>query len=205
MTGLFITFEGMDGCGKTTQIPLLASRIRRNGRKVIEAVEPGGTAIGRQIRDILLDAKNRELAPAAEMLLYFASRAQNTTEIITPALRNGAVVISDRFTDSTLVYQGYGRALGAAAVQSLHGIATGGLQPDLTLLLDVDLETSLARARDHKPADRMEQQHADFYHKVRDAYLRLAESEPGRIQVIDARESIETVAARIWEVVSPLV
>lgn len=205
MKGLFITFEGMDGCGKTTQIPLLASRIRQKGRKVIEAVEPGGTEIGRQIRSVLLDANNHALAPAAEMLLYFASRAQNTAEVISPALREGSVVISDRFTDSTLVYQGYGRALGAEAVAALHRIATGDLQPDLTLLLDVDLETSLKRARTHKNADRMEQQRADFYHKVRAAYLRLAESEPRRIRVIDARDSIDVVAARIWEAAGPLV
>ncbi len=125
--------------------------------------------------------------------------------MIAPALSQGAVVISDRFTDSTLVYQGHGRGLGADAVLSLHRIAAGGLQPDLTLLLDVDLETSLRRARNHKPADRMEQQRAEFYHKVREAYLRLAESDPGRIKVIDGRDSVDAVAARIWEAVGPLV
>jgi dTMP kinase len=205
VTGLFITLEGMDGCGKTTQIPLLAERLRNAGREVVIAIEPGGTAIGRQIRSILLDPDNPNMAPAAEMLLYFASRAQNVDEVILPVLNRGAVVLSDRFTDSTLVYQGAGRGLGADTVKTLHRIACRDLEPKLTLLLDVDLETSLSRAREHKAADRMEQQRAEFYQRVRDAYLALAAAEPERVKIIDGRDSIDVVSERIWEAVRTFV
>ena len=148
---LFLTFEGMDGSGKTTQMRLLAERLRARGRDVLETAEPGGTRIGIEIRRILLDAANQELGPTAEMLLYFACRAQNLDEWITPALAEGKIVLSDRFTDSTLVYQGCGRGLGAEAVMTLDRIACRGLVPDLTLLIDIDLETSLRRARQRLP------------------------------------------------------
>ena len=135
---LFLTFEGMDGSGKTTQMRLLAERLRARGREVLETAEPGGTRIGIEIRRILLDAANQELAPTAEMLLYFACRAQNVDEWIVPALAAGKMVLSDRFTDSTLVYQGCGRGLGAETVLTLDRIACRGLAPDLTLLIDID-------------------------------------------------------------------
>jgi dTMP kinase len=144
--GLFITFEGMDGSGKTTQVRLLAERLRERGHAVLETAEPGGTRIGTQIRRILLDAAHQELCPTAELLLYFASRAQNVDERISPALAQGKIVLSDRFTDSTLVYQGCGRDLGAETVMTLDRIACRGLKPDLTLLLDIDAEISLRRA-----------------------------------------------------------
>ncbi|MEO7649962.1 MAG: dTMP kinase [Bryobacteraceae bacterium] len=205
-TGKFITFEGMDGCGKSTQIRRLAARLRKDGRAVLETAEPGGTAIGRQTRQILLDSKNRELAPTTEILLYFAGRAQNVDEWILPALAAGNLVLSDRFTDSTLVYQGCGRGLGTETVLTLDRIACRGLKPDLTLLLDIDLETSLARAQSRNlealRSDRMEEQAADFYHKVRDAYRRLAAEEPERIRVVDGRADMETTEARVWDVVS---
>ncbi len=203
--GLFVTFEGMDGSGKTTQLARLAARLREAGREVLETAEPGGTRIGQQIRGILLDERNRELSPRAELLLYFACRAQNVEERILPALARGAVVLSDRFTDSTMVYQGYGRGLGAAAVETLHEIACQGLQPDLTLFLDIDLDTSLARARrrnaDAARRDRMDEQAAEFYQRVRDAYLDLARQHPRRVRIIRGGQPEDAVAADIWEVV----
>ncbi len=138
--GIFITFEGIDGSGKTTQLRILAERLRQAGHDVIETVEPGGTAIGREIRAILLDGRNTHLTPRAELLLYFASRAQNVAEVIRPALAAGKIVLCDRFTDSTLVYQGCGRGLGANVVLALHQIACEGLQPDLTVFVDIDLD-----------------------------------------------------------------
>jgi dTMP kinase len=204
--GVFITFEGMDGCGKTTQMRRLAKRLRKNGRTVLETAEPGGTEIGSQIRKILLDSANHALSPTAELLLYFASRAQNVDESILPALSEGAVVLSDRFTDSSLVYQGCGRGLGADTVLALDRIACRGLKPDLTLLIDIDLATSLARAEARNlrgnRTDRMEEQDAAFYEKVRDAYLALAATEPDRFHIIDGRDKQDSVAAQIWRVVS---
>jgi len=196
----------MDGCGKTTQIHLLAERLRRDGRTVLETAEPGGTEIGFQIRRILLDSKNHALAPAAEVLLYFACRAQNVDQWILPALSRGEIVLSDRFTDSTLVYQGCGRGLGTETVLALDRIACRGLKPDLTLLIDIDLETSLARAEERNVrenrTDRMEQQAAVFYEKVRGAYRELAASEPERFRTVDGRAAVDRVADEIWKVVS---
>ncbi|MCS6953765.1 MAG: dTMP kinase [Bryobacterales bacterium] len=201
--GLFLTFEGMDGCGKTTQMRLLAERLRRAGYDVVETVEPGGTAVGQQIRRILLDSTNREICPTAELLLYFASRAQNIEQVILPSLRAGKLVLSDRFTDSTLAYQGAGRRLGEEVVRQLEQIACGGLKPDLTVLLDIDLETSLARARarnltEPRAGTRMDEQGAEFYQRVREAYRRLAEREPERFVVVDGRGEPEDVAEAVW-------
>ena len=204
--GIFITFEGMDGCGKTTQMRRLARRLRREGRAVLETAEPGGTDIGLQIRNILLDPANHKLSPTAELLLYFAARAQNVEEWILPAIGEGTIVLSDRFTDSSLVYQGCGRGLGVETVLALDRIACRGLKPDLTLLIDIDLATSLARAevrnRRKNRTDRMEQQSAAFYENVRDAYLALAAKEPDRFHLIDGRNRKDVVAQQIWKVVS---
>jgi dTMP kinase len=198
---MFITFEGIDGSGKSTQLALLAQRLRDAGRAVVETVEPGGTAIGRKIRQILLDPDHAALSATAELLLYFAARAQNVDEVIQPALGRGAIVLSDRFTDSTLVYQGYGRGLGAEAVLALDRVACRGLTPSLTLFLDIDIDTALARARQHG-ADRMEAEGHRFYARVRDAYHRLAAAEPGRVVPIDAAGPPDAVAVRIWTIVS---
>jgi len=204
--GIFITFEGMDGCGKTTQMRRLARRLRREGRAVLETAEPGGTDIGLQIRNILLDPANQKLSPTAELLLYFAGRAQNVDEAILPAIAEGTIVLSDRFTDSSLVYQGCGRGLGVDTVLALDRIACRGLKPDLTLLIDIDLATSLARAevrnRRRNRTDRMEQQSSAFYENVRDAYLALAAQEPERFHLIDGRDRKDMVAQQIWRVVS---
>jgi dTMP kinase len=205
--GRFITFEGTDGCGKSTQLRILADRLRAEGKDVLESAEPGGTRIGLQIRSILLDSANQELSPTAEMLLYFASRAQTVDEWILPALERGATVLSDRFTDSTLAYQGAARGLGRDTVMTIHEIACHGLLPDLTIYLDIDLETSLERAHarnrqiEDKDERRMDEQAVEFHHHVRQEYLKLAEREPERIKVIDGRADRQTIAARIWEAV----
>jgi dTMP kinase len=205
--GNFITFEGIDGSGKTTQLRLLADRLRRDGRDVVEAVEPGGTEIGRQIRGILLDGRNTHLTPRAELLLYFASRAQNVAEVIRPALASGKIVLCDRFTDSTLVYQGCGRGLGVNVVLALDRIACEGLQPDLTVFVDIDLDESLARARGRNltaasSETRLDDESREFHQKVRDAYRALAAREAHRFLVIDGAASVEEVAGRVWKEVS---
>jgi dTMP kinase len=207
--GRFITFEGTDGSGKTTQMTLVADRLRSAEIEVVETQEPGGTSIGLQIRRILLNSENQGLCPTAEMLLYFAARAQNFDERILPAWDRGAVVLSDRFTDSTLAYQGDGRGLGHSVVMTLHDIACHGLQPDLTVCIDIDLETALERARernkDQQTRDRMDEQARDFHERVRQAYLKLGEVYPERIRIIDGRGRLEDVANRVWAVVEPVV
>jgi dTMP kinase len=206
---LFITFEGMDGSGKTTQMRRLAARLRGMGRTVIETVEPGGPPIAMQIRRILLDAANQELGPTTEVLLYFASRAQNVDEWIAPALSRGEIVLSDRFTDSSLVYQGCGRGLGEETIAALERIACRGIRPDLTLLVDIDAESSLARARARNIAEphaetRMDDQSLEFHRKVYEAYHALAAREPGRIRVVDGRADIDSIERQVWSIVAPL-
>jgi len=205
--GVFITFEGMDGSGKTTQMHRLAARLRAMGRIVLETAEPGGTPIGMKIRRILLDPANQELSPMAELLLYFASRAQNVDEWIRPALERSEVVLADRFTDSSLVYQGCGRGLGAENVMSLDRIACRGLQPDLTLLVDIDAETSLARARTRNAAEahgetRMDEQSLAFHRKVYEAYHALATREPGRVKLVNGCADMDSIEREIWGIVS---
>jgi dTMP kinase len=206
--GQFITFEGIDGSGKTTQMRLLVRRLQTQGRDVLEAVEPGGTSVGRQIRHVLLDAANKDLRPTTELLLYFASRAQNVEQCIVPALAAGQIVVCDRFTDSTLAYQGYARGLGAETVLALDRIACRGLAPDLTLLIDLDLDTALARAHKRNTGGatdetRMDDQSREFHQKVRNAYLALAKQHAGRFRVIDGRGTPEEIAGRVWESVAP--
>jgi dTMP kinase len=204
--GLFITFEGMDGSGKTTQMHRLAARLRAAGRVVLETAEPGGPPIAQKIRRILLDNANQELSPTTEILLYFASRAQNVDEWIQPALARGEIILSDRFTDSSLVYQGCGRGLGADAVRALERIACRGLKPDLTILVDVDAEASLARARARNVAEphcetRMDDQSLEFHRKVYDAYHALAAAEPERVKLVDGRTDIDSIERAVWDVV----
>jgi len=208
--GLFITFEGMDGSGKTTQMHRLAARLRALGLTVLETAEPGGTPIGVKIRRILLDAANQELSPTTEVLLYFASRSQNVDEWIASALDRGEVVLSDRFTDSSLVYQGCGRNLGEAAIVALERIACRGLKPNLTLLVDIDAETSLARARARNLAQphcetRMDDQSIEFHRKVYQAYHALAAREPERVKVVDGRADADAIERQVWSIVSAYV
>ena len=208
--GLFITFEGMDGSGKTTQMHRLAARLQRMGRSVLETAEPGGPPIAQKIRRILLDSANQELSPTTEILLYFASRAQNVDEWIGPALKRGEIVLSDRFTDSSLVYQGCGRGLGAGTVEALDRIACLGLKPDLTLLVDVDAEASLARARARNLAEphcetRMDDQAIEFHRRVYEAYHALAAAEPERVKLVNGRADIDSIEQEIWNIVSAYV
>lgn len=203
--GLFLTFEGLDGCGKTTQMRLLAERLRASGETVIETAEPGGTEIGGAIRRILLDPANDHLSSTAEMLLYFAARAQNLDEIVRPATARGEIVLCDRWTDSTWAYQGYGRELGVDVIRSLDRIACRGRQPDLTLWIDVDLETSLNRAKSRNQETdssdtRMDDQSRAFYERVLRGYEALEMEEPGRVVRVDGRGDLETVAERVWRI-----
>ena len=208
--GLFITFEGMDGSGKTTQMHRLAARLRALGRTVLETAEPGGTPIGMKIRRILLDAANQELSPSTEVLLYFASRSQNVDEWIASALDRGEIVLADRFTDSSLVYQGCGRDLGVDTILALEGIACRGLKPNLTLLVDIDAETSLARARARNLAQphcetRMDDQSLEFHRKVYQAYHALAAREPERVKVVDGRADVDAIERQVWSIVGAYV
>lgn len=205
--GLFITFEGPDGSGKSTQARLLAERLRREGYPVLETVEPGGTPIGQQIRRILLDPANQELRAVPELLLMFAARAQNVEQSILPALAEGKIVVSDRFTDSSIAYQGAARGLGWETVLEVDRIACQGLVPDLTLCIDIDTETGLARAQSRNRSAgsheaRIDEQAVEFHHKVRDAYHELARREPGRVRLIDGRGSEPQIAAKVWDAVS---
>ena len=208
--GRFITFEGPEGSGKSTQLRLLGERLRGAGIDVLETQEPGGTPIGMQIRHVLLDSQNRELCPTAELLLMFASRAQNVDQTILPALSAGQTVLSDRFTDSTLVYQGAGRGLGADVVYELDRIACRGLVPDLTFMIDIDPETGLERAhrrsaRTEDMETRIEDQDIGFHRRVRDAYRQLAADDPRRVRLIDGSQTREAVAQEVWKAIEPLI
>jgi dTMP kinase len=209
--GLFITFEGPDGSGKSTQTRMLTERLRAEGYTVLESVEPGGTPIGQQIRSILLDPENQELRSIAELLLMFACRAQNVEEWILPALAEGKIVVSDRFTDSSIAYQGAARGLGWETVLEVDRIACHGLIPDLTLCIDIDTETGLARARsrnrrnDDRSEARIDEQSIDFHHKVRAAYHELARREPQRFRLIDGRGTQGAIAEKVWNEVAGLI
>lgn len=202
----------MDGSGKTTQMRLLIDRLRQEGYDVLETAEPGGTPIGRQIRQILLDGANRELASRAELLLYFACRAQNVEQWIRPALTAGRVVVSDRYTDSTVAYQGAGRHLPIDTIHALHQFACGPTAPDLTIYLDIDRATGLARAHarnvqraadGHPDETRIDDEAADFHDRVHQAYAALCAAEPNRIHRVDAAQPVDAVHAAIWTAVAP--
>ncbi len=204
--GLFVTFEGPDGSGKSTQARMLVARLRHQGRDVLESVEPGGTPIGQQIRRILLDPANKELTATTELLLMFAARAQNVEQWILPALAQGKIVVSDRFTDSSIAYQGAGRGLGWEKVLEVDGIACQGLVPDLTLCIDIDSETGLARAQSRGGLEtRLEEQAIEFHKRAREAYHQLALREPRRFRLIDGNGTPDAIAAKVWTEVAPLI
>jgi dTMP kinase len=188
--GLFITFEGADGCGKTTQMNLLKDYLVQNGYEVVLTREPGAKGLGEQLREILLNYDG-EVADRCESFLFLADRAQNIETIVIPSIKQGKIVLCDRHIDSTVAYQGYGRGLDLDEINYLNNIATGGIKPDLTYVFDVDVETSAKRVGDEK--DRMESAGKEFFNRVRNGYLELAKKEPQRIKVIDSTRSIEEV------------
>ena len=214
--GKFITFEGLDGSGKSTQLEKLARSLRAHGLSVTVTREPGGTATGERIREVLLHSATSGLSPLTEMALMFASRAQHIHEVIGPALAEGRIVLCDRFTDSTEAYQGAGRKLGSKTVLQMHQILCGNLQPDLTLLLDNDMAFSLERARrrnqklktarsekgsEKKDENRFEQENRAFFGRVRHAYLAIANREPQRVHVVNARGTPAETHTVIMELV----
>jgi dTMP kinase len=203
MTGLFITLEGGDGSGKSTQSGLLVQWLREQGRTVLVTREPGGTDLGLELRQIVLHRRG-DIAPRAEALLYAADRAHHIATTVRPALQRGEVVVQDRYLDSSVAYQGAGRELAATEVRDLSLWATEGLLPDLTVLLDLHEGEGRERMAERTQYDRLEAEADDFHARVRAEYLALAAAEPGRFLVLDARESIESIAAAIRERVAPL-
>lgn len=199
--GLFITFEGPDGCGKTTQMNLLAQYFEKKGKKVVLTREPGGKGLGEKVREILLNY-NGEVSDRCESFLFLADRAQNIDIIVKPAVEKGKIVLCDRHIDSTVAYQGYGRGLDINEINMLNNLATGGKKPDLTLVFDVDVETSMKRVGKEK--DRMESAGIDFHNRVRNGYLELAKQEPTRIKVLDATKTIEEIHEKVVEIVEKL-
>ena len=200
--GLFITFEGIDGSGKSTQIELLANYLKKRNIDFILTRDPGGTDLGNCLRDILLNYKGK-IFPTCELFLYLADRAQHIEEKIIPALNSGKVVLCDRFTDSTIAYQGYARGLDTTVINELNSIVTQGLKPDITLLYDISVETSLSRVGTKK--DRLESENADFHEQVRNGYLKLAEKYPERIKIIDANRDVQSAFADTIKLLEKLV
>jgi dTMP kinase len=199
---MFITLEGPEGSGKSSQIGLLAKFLTEQGYSVVTTREPGGTPIGNQIRQVLHDVANTAMSSTAELLLYAASRAQLVHELVRPALAAGQVVVCDRYADSTLAYQGYGRNLNLADLQTITQIATGGLKPDLTLLLDIDVERGLARRRDGgEEMNRLDLELVSFHQRVRDGYHRLALEDPERWVIVDADRPVTAVQTELRAVV----
>ncbi len=199
---LFITFEGGEGCGKSTQARLLLKKLEQQGIPTILTHEPGGTALGNEIRMLLKRKQGSSISPQAELFLFAASRVQLVAELVRPALQEGKVVICDRFTYSTIVYQGYGRGLDLATVGMVNTMATGNLKPDLTILLDMPSEQGLERRRSSK--DRFELEDLSFHHRVREGYLKMAAAEPDRWLLIDASLAKAKIAEIIWDKVRKL-
>ena len=200
--GLFITFEGADGCGKTTQLKLLGEYLQNKNRQIIITREPGAKGLGEKIREILLNYDG-EVSSVCESFLFLADRAQHIDVIVKPAIEQGKIVLCDRHIDSTVAYQGYGRGLDIERINMLNNIATSNLKPDLTLVFDIDVETSMKRVGKEK--DRMESAGVEFHNRVREGYLELAKSEPERIKVIDATQSIDAIHKQVVDIVNSLI
>lgn len=203
MRGLFITLEGADGCGKSTQAAILADRIAATGREVVRLREPGGTAVSEKIRALVLDPENSEMAPECELLLFEASRAQLVRQVIEPALARGAVVVCDRFYDSTFAYQAAGRSLAEPTIRAANALGSCGVAPDRTLVLDMDTDAALSRAT-RDGADRMEAEGVAFQRRVREGYLRLVAEEPHRVRRVDAAGTVEEVTGRLADALADL-
>ena len=200
--GLFITFEGADGCGKTTQLNLLKEYLQAKGQEIVVTREPGAKGLGEKFREILLNYDG-EVSNRCESFLFLADRAQNIDTIINPAIEQGKIVLCDRHTDSSVAYQGYGRGLDIEQINMLNNLATGGKKPDLTYVFDVDIETSMKRVGTEK--DRMESSGDEFFNKVRNGYLELAKLEPERIKVIDSTRSIEEIHRDVIKILSGII
>jgi dTMP kinase len=205
LKGKFITFEGIDGSGKSTQARMLAGDLRARGVDVLATREPGGTALGRKLREAFLET-DETVAPMAELLSFAADRAQHVEYLIKPALGDGRVVISDRYADATRAYQGAGRGFTETQIDQVIELATGGLKPDLTLFFDITVEEAIRRMIDRDETrgekNRMDQETAEFYTRVRDAYLAIAKQEPQRLRIIDAMRSVEEIHVDVTDVVT---
>ena len=199
--GLFITFEGADGCGKTTQLKLLAEYLTNKGLEVVITREPGAKGLGEKVREILLNYDG-EVSDRCESFLFLADRAQHIDMIINPAIAQGKVILCDRHTDSSVAYQGYGRGLSIERINLLNNLAVNGRYPDMTSVFDIDVETSMKRVGEEK--DRMESAGMEFFNRVRNGYLEIAKQEPNRVKVLDARKSIEEVHKNVIELIEAL-
>lgn len=208
MAAAFITFEGIDGSGKSTQMRMLASELRLRGHEVVSTREPGGTPLGTRIRSLVLDVEE-QVDPLAELLLYAADRAQHVRTLVRPALDSGHVVLSDRYADATVAFQGAGRGFPDELIADVVALATGGLKPDMTLIFDLTVDESQRRAahRTHKgrDMDRLDAEDAAFHTRVRDAYLKIAHAEPERIRIIDASGSVQETQSQVMRLVMPLI
>ncbi len=203
MAGAFITFEGIDGCGKSTQLRLLASELRVRGLEIVTTREPGGTTLGKRLRAALLDV-DEQVDPLAELLVFAADRAHHVRTLLLPALETNQIVLSDRYADATVAYQGAGRGFEPKLIRDIVQLATGGLMPDLTLLFDLSVAESAVRTRRRvasKTTDRLDSEDAGFHTRVRNAYLEIAKSEPQRVRVIDARGSVQETHATVMDIV----
>lgn len=204
MRGKFITVEGTDGAGKSTQIELLVKYLKNNGFEVVVTREPGGTSISEKIREIILDIDNSEMSDITEALLYAASRAQHISQKIKPAVEAGKVVICDRFVDSSIAYQGYARGLDMSLIEDVNMYAVDGMIPDATLFFDIKPEIGIARKKNVQSLDRIEKEALDFHYKVYNGYKELLEKYPQRIKRIDAEKDVEEVHAQVVEVLKPI-
>lgn len=209
MAGAFITFEGIDGSGKSTQLRMLASVLRLRGLEVVTTREPGGTNLGKRLRDALLDAQE-QVDPLAELLLYAADRAQHVRTLLRPALETSHIVLSDRYADATVAYQGAGRGFEPELIAEVVGLATGGLKPDLTLVFDLSVAECAARTRrrangESNAADRLDSENATFHTRVRNAYLQIAAAEPQRVRIVDASGSMNETHALVLDIVIPFI
>lgn len=199
--GLFISFEGIEGSGKTTVSRLIAEMLMMDGYEVLSTYEPGGTIIGAKIRNILLSPEHKSMSYITELLLYNAARAQHIEERIIPALQSDKIIITDRFADSTIAYQGYGRGIDFSLIMSLDEIVTNKLKPDLTILLDIDVETGLMRNKGINKIDRLELEDIEFHKKVRNGYHVIAAKEPERVKIVDASMPIEKVLQETYDII----
>ncbi len=199
--GLFITFEGADGCGKTTQLNLLKDYLEQKGHEIVLTREPGAKGLGEKIREILLNYEG-DVSNRCESFLFLADRAQNIDIIVNPAIKEGKIVLCDRHTDSSVAYQGYGRGLDIEQIKTLNKLATGGKVPDITLVFDVDVETSMKRVGNEK--DRMESAGIEFFNRVRNGYLEIAKQEPDRIKIIDSTKSIKEIHTEVIKVIEQI-